>query len=49
MSLCRAIREDKIILDQEYLLKRNSEELFFLLSAGPIKDSNGKVVGAISV
>lgn len=49
MPLCRAIREAKVILDQEYILKRNGEELFFLLSAGPIKDSNDDVVGAISV
>lgn len=49
MPICRAISETKVILDQEYILKRNGEDLFFLLSAGPIKDSNGKVVGAISV
>lgn len=49
MPLCRAIRETRIILDQEYILRRNDEDLFFLLSAGPIKDNKGKVVGAISV
>ena len=43
MPLCRAIREAKVILDQEYILKRNGEELFSC-SRRSIKDSNDDVV-----
>ncbi len=49
MPLCQAIRRQLIIKDQEFLLARDKEEKVVSLSAGPVLDEDGNVIGGVAI
>jgi PAS domain S-box-containing protein len=49
MPLCKAIRQRKVITDQPYLLVRGERERVVAISAGPVLNDLGGVVGGVSV
>ncbi|NLW76948.1 MAG: PAS domain S-box protein [Methanomicrobiales archaeon] len=49
MPLYRVIHEQKVIVDEEYILSINGIHKYFAITAGPILDETGQPVGGISV
>ena len=49
MPLCRAVKRQESVHDEEFLMMRDGKELVFAFSATPILDENGETIGGITI